>query len=93
MFGDRLSNSIIQENANDCALGITKEAIKENWDKICDIISNIPTYEELIKIYKTLGAKSTLTDIYVDECKADTLLEYSPLVRNRVTLMRLRRSI
>ena len=93
MFGDRLSISIIQENANDCALGITKEAIKENWDKICDIISNIPTYEELIKIYKTLGAKSTLTDICVDESKADTLLEYSPLVRNRVTLMRLRRSI
>jgi glycerol-1-phosphate dehydrogenase [NAD(P)+] len=93
MFGERLSGSIIQENKDDCALGITKENINENWDKICDIISNIPTYEELIKIYRMLGAKSTLADIGIDDSKTDDLLEYSPLVRNRVTLMRLRRSI
>lgn len=91
MFGKNLSGSIIKENANDCALGITKEKIMSHFEKICEIIKSIPTYEELIKTYKILGAKSSLTDISVSEEKLDTLLEFSPLVRNRLTLMRLRR--
>jgi glycerol-1-phosphate dehydrogenase [NAD(P)+] len=62
-----------------------------HFEKIQEIISSIPTYDELIKIYEMLGAKSSLNDIGVPEEKLCTLLEYSPLVRNRLTLMRLRR--
>lgn len=91
MFGDKLSESIIKENENDCALGITEEMIKCHWDKIKLIIESIPTYEELIKIYELLGAKSSLSDIDISEEKLCDLFEYSPLVRNRLTLMRLRR--
>jgi glycerol-1-phosphate dehydrogenase [NAD(P)+] len=65
--------------------------IISHFEKICEIIESIPTYEELIKIYKTLGAKLSLGDIDVSEEKLCDLLEYSPLVRNRLTLMRLRR--
>ena len=92
MFGKKLEDSIIEENKNDSAQGITGEAINQNWDKIIEIIEEIPTYEELLKIYATLGVKSTLDDINVKEEKIPTLLEYSPLVRNRVTLMRLIRA-
>lgn len=91
MFGERLKESIIKENENDCALGITSKHIISHFEKICEIIESIPTYEELIKIYKTLGAKLSLGDIDVSEEKLCDLLEYSPLVRNRLTLMRLRR--
>ena len=91
MFGERLKGSIIKENENDCALGITSKHIISHFEKICEIIESIPTYEELIKIYKTLGAKLSLGDIDVSEEKLCDLLEYSPLVRNRLTLMRLRR--
>lgn len=93
MFGDALSDSILTENSKDCAKGIKAKTLTENYQKICDIISSIPTYEELIKKYEILGAKSTLYDINIPEEKYDMLLNYSPLVRNRLTLMRLRRAI
>ena len=93
MFGDNLSFSIIKENANDCATGITAKHMEEKWDEIRDIIDVIPTYEELIEKYKMLGVKSSLCDIDVPEEKRELLLDYSPLVRNRLTLMRLRRAI
>ena len=93
MFGERLAGSIIEENAIDCAEGITAEQIKANWDKIVKIIDSIPTYDELLKKYQTLGVKSSLEDIEVDKKTLPILLEYSPLVRNRVTLMRLRRAL
>lgn len=93
MFGTELSDSIIDENARDCAMGISGEQIKANWEKICKIVDSVPTCEELLKTYRVLGVKATLDDIDVSEDKKDVLLEYSPLVRNRLTLMRLRRAL
>ena len=93
MFGEKLSDAIIAENSNDCALGITAKLIEEKWDKICSIIDTVPTYKELIEKYEVLGVKSDLGDIDVQEEKCNLLLEYSPLVRNRLTLMRLRRTV
>ena len=49
--------------------------------------------KELIEKYEVLGVKSDLSDIDVQEEKCNLLLEYSPLVRNRLTLMRLRRTV
>lgn len=93
MFGQRLSASVIAENKEDCATGITAENIEKNIDKIWHIIDEVPTFDELIEKYTLLGVKTTLADIGVNEDKLDEILEYSPLVRNRVTLMRLRRMI
>ena len=93
MFGERLSGSIIDENAKNCASGITAKAIEAHWEEICKIIDTIPTYDELIEKYGTIGTKCCLSDINVPEDRLNILLEYSPLVRNRLTLMRLRRSI
>jgi len=45
------------------------------------------------ELYAKIGVKTTLADIGVDEAKADLLLETSPCVRNRLTLMRLRRGL
>ena len=93
MFGERLSDAIVAENSDDCALGITAKLIEEKWDNIRDIIDTIPAYKELIKKYEILGVKSKLGEIDVPAEKLDILMEYSPLVRNRLTLMRLRRAI
>lgn len=90
-FGARLKESIIKENSNDCALGISEKIIISHFKKIKEIIESIPTYESLIKIYKVLGAKASLKDINISEDMLSSLLEYSPLVRNRLTLMRLHR--
>lgn len=92
-FGKKLSNAIIEENSKDCATGIKARTITDNRNAICDIINTIPTYDELIKHYEILGAKSKLTDIGVSQEKLDTLMEYAPLVRNRLTLLRLCRGM
>lgn len=92
-FGKKLSNAIIEENSKDCATGIKARTITDNRNAICDIINIIPTYDELIKHYEILGAKSKLTDIGVSQEKFDTLMEYAPLVRNRLTLLRLCRGM
>lgn len=93
MFGDKLSDSIAKENLNDCAEGITANLIEEKWDEICEIIDSVPAYEDLSKKYATLGVKARLCDIGIEEEKEEILMEYSPLVRNRLTLMRLRRAL
>ena len=93
IFGERLAESIILENSNNCASGIDEKALLARWKKICEIIDTIPTYDELLCKYKMIGAKASLSDINVDEDKLSVLLEYSPLVRNRLTLMRLRKCI
>ena len=74
-------------------MGITAKLIEEKWDKIRNIIDTIPTYSDLIEKYEILGVKSKLGDINIAEEKSNLLLDYSPLVRNRLTLMRLRRAI
>ena len=61
------------------------------WSKICDEIKNLPEVEQLEAIYLTLGVKSKLSEIDVPDEKVDKLLAYSPMVRNRLTLMRLKK--
>lgn len=91
MFGSELSEAVLQENQNDSASGITAEAITSHWGEICDIIKKIPSAENLQMIYKQIGAKASLEDIGVPEAILSELLDYSPYVRNRLTLMRVRR--
>ena len=93
IFGKKLCDSIISENLNDCAEKISAELLKSKWNEISQIIEAIPTYDELIEKYQILGVKSTLNDIGISESKESALLESSPLVRNRITLMRLRRGM
>ncbi|MBQ2734977.1 MAG: sn-glycerol-1-phosphate dehydrogenase [Clostridia bacterium] len=92
-FGERLYQQLIAENEKDSAAGITGDLINRNWKKICEILETIPETDELLELYAKIGVKTTLADIGVDEGKADLLLEASPCVRNRLTLMRLRRGL
>ncbi len=93
IFGERLYRQVIDENKKDVAEGITSELIGENWDRIRAIIALIPRAEELVRLYDRIDVKTTLAEIGVDEDKAEMLLEASPLARNRLTLMRLRRGL
>ncbi len=93
IFAEDLSGIIKEENKNDCGVGITRDRVMSCFDKIADTVREIPTYEELLKTYRLLGLKETLTDIGVSEEKKEDILKYSPLVRNRLTLMRLRRGM
>ena len=85
-----MTRSILKENEKNCAEGVTGACIRENLSKIQEVVDNIPNIEELTAVYNRLGLKSTLSDIEIDESNKEKLFVYSLLVRNRLTLMRLR---
>lgn len=89
IYGKDLCGSIIEENKNDCCVGITAEQIKDKWEKICDVVNEIPSYDTLLEKYRILGLKESFEDIGIDENMKEKIMKYSPLIRNRLTLMRL----
>ena len=90
VFGEEMSKEIFSENENNCAVSVSGRQISEKWTDICAEIEKIPSIEELTDVYFRFGIKSTLSDIDVSEKLSEELLSYSHLVRNRLTLMRLR---
>ena len=93
IFGQRLSRQIREENAKDAASGITGGQIRRHLDAIRKEIARIPSESDLRSAFDRLGVKSTLPDIGVAASVEQQLLEDSPMVRNRLTLMRLRRCL
>ena len=83
-----LSHSIFEENQNDCAAEIDKKVIVENWGKIKEVLSEIPSPEYLKDILLSADAKTDFSDIGILAGKINEIIRYSPLVRNRLTLMR-----
>lgn len=92
-FGEALYPVARRENEKECLVGVTAEAIVRAWPEIREIVAQIPPAEEVEGLLFTLGAKHTLEDIGVAEEKRQTILDHSPLIRNRLTLMRMRRMI
>ena len=90
VFGQRLKRQVLEENAKDCAAGITGAQIRGCLAQIREEIKKIPNSETLLAAYGKIGAMTTLKEIGVDETHASALLDVSPMVRNRLTLMRLR---
>ena len=93
VFGERLSRQIADENAKDCAAGITAEQIRIHWKELQAEIGTIPPAEELLAAFEKIGAMTTLEELGVPEQAGADLLDVSPMVRNRLTLMRLRRCL
>ena len=92
-FGEDLYPVAKRENEKECLASVTPEAIQAAWPEIRRIIAGIPAAEEIEGLLVSLGAKHTLADIGVEEEKRGVILDTSPLIRNRLTLMRMRRMI
>ena len=90
VFGDSLSRQIFGENEKDAARGITGLQIRNCLEDIRREIEKMPDATELERIYRNLGVKSGLEEIGVGQEMEQQLLDDSPMVRNRLTLMRLR---
>ena len=93
VFGSRLSDEIAAENSKDCAAGIKGRTIAESWGKIREELQKIPDPAALAALYERHGIKRTLSDIEADDGILEKLIAYSPAVRNRVTLMRIKKCI
>lgn len=92
-YGEKLYSTAYEENKNDCLAQVTPEAIIRAWPKIREIIAEIPPEQEIYEKFEKLGAKRCLTDIEVPEDMLPLLIAHSPSVRNRLTLMRVRRML
>lgn len=92
-FGHPLWESIQKENENDCMSKVTPERLSDSWDEIRQIVSQIPSSAELYKLLEDIGAKRTPEDMGISADRVEELFDYSPFVRNRLTLMRVRRII
>lgn len=88
VFGVK-SDEIIKENEVDSADGITGKLLESNIDQILSVLRSLPSFEELLGLFRKYDVKSTLTDIEVPERLESDLLKYAPMVRNRLTLLRL----
>lgn len=91
-FG-HLAEGIFSENEQDVLNSFPPESIVEHWQEIRDILQDIPTAETLTALYQELGAKYRLEDIGIDPALKAETLDTSAAIRNRLTLMRLRRLI
>lgn len=69
---------------------IEPEKIGHCWDKIRDIIHSVPSYEECKAAMIKAGCKITVEDIEKEQDFFDLCVKYSPYMRKRLTLLRLR---
>lgn len=93
IFGEQMATEIISENRDDSAKAVTAEMLEMNWEQIRKEIFALPDHKQLLEIYRQFGVKSELNEINVDDSLLESLLCFSHLVRNRLTLMRLRKCI
>lgn len=69
---------------------VDKDVLKANWGKIRDIIHSVPSYEECLAAMKAAGCKITVNDIGKSQKLFDDCVKYSPYMRKRLTLLRLK---
>jgi len=92
VFGD-LAEGIFKENENDVLSSFPAENLKNNWQRVRQVISAIPEAEELIELFEAIGAKNSLSDLHIDESLKREALDISAAIRNRLTLNKMRRLI
>lgn len=64
--------------------------LENKWQKIREIIKSIPSYEECIDAMKKAGCKTTIADIEKPQELVEDCIKYSPFMRYRLTLLRLK---
>ena len=64
--------------------------LEANWQKIREIIWSVPSYKECLDKMTRAGCKLTLSDIGKSEELWEKCIKYSPYMRRRLTLLRIR---
>ena len=90
VFGN-LSDGVLNENKEDVLSTFDPSNIAVHWQDIRQIISQIPTAEELTELFTSIGAKYRLEDLGIDSRLGREVLSISAAIRNRLTLCRMER--
>ena len=69
---------------------VSTEKLKSSWKRITEIIKSVPSYEECKAAMEKAGCKLTVEDIGKDSALFSACVKYSPYMRRRMTLLRLK---
>lgn len=69
---------------------VDKDVLKEKWCEIADIIHSVPSAEECRAAMMKAGCKLTVSDIGKSQKLFDDCVRYSPYMRKRMMLLRLK---
>ena len=64
--------------------------LEASWQRIREIIWSVPSYDECLEKMKQAGCKLTVADIGKSEELFEKCIRYSPYMRRRLTLLRIR---
>ncbi|MDO5337560.1 MAG: sn-glycerol-1-phosphate dehydrogenase [Eubacteriales bacterium] len=93
-FGAKgLLKETIAENTPDPLSRVSPERLEACLDEIADIIDEIPDVEDLERILDKGGCVKSVRQIGISEKLIPLTLELSPYVRNRLSLMRVRKML
>lgn len=73
--------------------GVNKDDLKAKWSEIVKIIHSVPDYEECKAAMEKAKCKITVADIGKSQTLFDDCVKYSPYMRKRLTLLRLKNMI
>lgn len=69
---------------------VNTAVLEEKWEEIRQIIKSVPSYEECKAAMIKAGCKITVEDIEKSRELFDNCVKYSPYMRKRLTLLRIR---
>ena len=69
---------------------VDKDVLRERWKDIVNIIHSVPDYESVKAAMCKAKCKITVEDIGKDRVLFDNCVKYSPYMRHRLTLLRLK---
>ena len=90
-FGERLAPGILKENEHDVLSSFDPQNIVDHWAEIKAMLDALPSVEEMEKLYADCGCKYLPEHIGIDPALADEMLDISAAIRNRLTLVRMKR--
>lgn len=88
VFG-HLTESVRKENDRCCLEDVQPERIAARWDAVQALLRALPEAETVREKLARVGGLTALEDLGIDEKERQKLLTWSPVVRNRLTFMRL----
>jgi len=91
VYGPGLAEEMMKQNTPSATEGITSARLKEKWPEIRDAArGELPEQSQLLGLMRAAGASVSAREIDVDNTLYEQGLAYSPYMRRRVTLLRLR---
>lgn len=92
-YGEMADNIKVLNFPDNIIDEVDKNNLKKSWKKITEIIHSVPSYDECKAAMERAGCKITVDDIGKDRAFFESCMDYSPYMRKRMTLLRLKNMI